>query len=267
MTVPVVVARVVGVRKEGQGIGWVDLEGENIALGAAVGQFAMIVRPGEEPGSCGRPYAYFRMLSAHRARFLVRERADAKASLLSAPVGTPVPVRGPLGRPFALAPAPIWAVAGGVGAAAFGGLLTPEHVGAGLKLVLGLRDGSEAGIARALKHASGQPLNNLHVSSEDGSVGSTGSVLHLLAQLGQAHDGPEPALVLACGPTGMLEAVARWAAARKLACEVSVAVPLPCGVGTCGRCVHLDRHHKPLLACVDGPTYPAARLYPGFEAP
>jgi len=261
MTVPVVPARVVGGRRDVSGIGWVDLEGENIALGAAPGQFAMIVRPGEEPGSAGRPYAYFRMLSAHRARFLVRERADAQTSLLRAPLGAVVPVRGPLGRPFAVPPGPVWAVAGGVGAAAFGGLLAPEHLGGGLKLLVGIRDGSEAGIARALEHASGQALPCLHLSSEDGSVGSQGSVLQLLAHLEQRHDGPKPAVVLACGPMGMLEAVARWAFLRKLACEVSVGVPLPCGIGSCGRCAHPDRDNRPLLACVDGPTYPASRLY------
>jgi len=70
--------------------------------------------------------------------------------------------------------------------------------------------------------------------------------------------------VLACGPMGMLEAVARLAARHGLPCEVSVAVPLPCGVGSCGRCVHPDKDNRPLLACVDGPTYPASRLY-GFD--
>ena len=261
MIQPFVQARVVGGFVDPEGIGWVDLEGENIAHQAAPGQFAMIVRPQEEPGSLGRPYAYFRMLSPHRARFLVRERAETKTSLLRAPVGTVVPVRGPLGRPFALASGPIWAVAGGVGVAAFGGLLAAGDPSHGLRLLLGIRDGSEVGILRAMEHAFAGPLPHVHLSSEDGSIGSRGSVVDLLAEAGMSAQAQHPAQVLACGPMGMLEAVARWAAVHKLPCEVSVGVPLPCGVGTCGRCVHLDRDNRPLLACVDGPTYPATRLY------
>lgn len=277
MTAPYTQATVVGCDHDGAGLGWVELEGDSIAEEARVGQFAMVVRPGEEAGSCGRPYAYFRSLGPHRLRLLTRERVASGPSLLAAPLGTAVRLLGPLGRPFAHTERRIWAVAGGVGVAAFGNLLVPEHLGRGLQVFLGLRGLGDAHLLRLLGQlqqerpadATGArcpgPLP-LHVSCDDGSLGPAQSVvdgLRLALDTAHATGALLPEMLYACGPTGVLEAVAGLARAYRIPCEISVNVALPCGVGRCGACAHTVADGRSLLACIDGPTYPAQVVYGG----
>lgn len=262
-------ATVVARDHDGAGLGWVELEGENIGQDVRSGQFAMLVRPGEPVGSKGRPYAYFRPQGPHRVRFLTRERPGQGPSLLSAPDGSQVPLCGPLGRPFKASAQRIWAVAGGVGVAAFGSLVTPDQIARGLELFLGVRGAAEAHLVQVLQqlqpgaHALGmRPVLPLHVCSDDGSLGLRGTVVDGLAQALRAADAATlPAMIYACGPAGVLESVAALTRAYGIACEVSVNVALPCGVGTCGGCGHTGAGGRRLMACMDGPTYPADVLY------
>ena len=73
----------------------------------------------------------------------------------------------------------------------------------------------------------------------------------------------------ACGPDAMLHAVARIAAARGLAAEVSLDPWMGCGIGTCLGCVVRmqgadDPRSKYRCACTEGPVFDAARVvWPG----
>lgn len=242
-------------------LGWLELQGTDIGAQVAPGQFAMVVRPGDAADLRPRPFAYFSVRDAHTIRLLVRERPGATASLLTAPLGTVVPLLGPLGTAFGPPPACLWAVAGGVGAAAFGALVPHSRRPGALRVLVGIRNASDAGIIQALTEQMTPVGAEIAVSCEDGSVGRAGGVIDgLVAALADPSQA-KPDAIYACGPDAMLRAVARLAADHHIACRVSVGVAMDCGVGTCGSCQHQDVAGNTLRACVDGPVYPAARLY------
>jgi len=71
--------------------------------------------------------------------------------------------------------------------------------------------------------------------------------------------------VFACGPTGMLEAVAKLARNYDLPCQVSLEEFMACAVGGCAGCtVLVQTAEGPAMkrVCVDGPVFDAASVFP-----
>lgn len=107
----------------------------------------------------------------------------------------------------------------------------------------------------------GAPYDTI-ITSDDGSIGMQGRVTTGLARWydlrGATASGT---LVCACGPEGMLHAVARQTRALGFACQLCIERPMGCGVGTCLSCVvrRRDDHHPAgwrwALACSDGPVF------------
>lgn len=101
----------------------------------------------------------------------------------------------------------------------------------------------------------------LHVATDDGSMGYHGNVLSLLTQLMADGLVPTKVRLAACGPLGMLRAVANFAEQRELECWVSLEEMMGCGVGICNGCVvetKPDGQHGKwpnLKACVEGPAF------------
>ena len=72
--------------------------------------------------------------------------------------------------------------------------------------------------------------------------------------------------VLACGPTPMLEAVAKLAREFDLPCQLALEEFMACGIGGCAGCnVLLQTADGPAMkrVCVDGPVFDAREVYPG----
>jgi dihydroorotate dehydrogenase electron transfer subunit len=70
--------------------------------------------------------------------------------------------------------------------------------------------------------------------------------------------------IFSCGPTPMLEAVARLAASYDLPCQVSLEEYMACAVGGCTGCaVLLQTNDGPAMkrVCVDGPVFDAAEVF------
>jgi len=71
--------------------------------------------------------------------------------------------------------------------------------------------------------------------------------------------------VLACGPTPMLEAVAKLARELDLPCQLALEEFMACGIGGCAGCnVLLQTADGPAMkrVCVDGPVFDAREVYP-----
>ena len=73
-------------------------------------------------------------------------------------------------------------------------------------------------------------------------------------------------MVYACGPNGMLRAVAEHCLARGIPCQVAVEEKMACGVGVCWTCavpvIALDgRGWWNVRACMEGPVFNAARIW------
>ncbi len=111
---------------------------------------------------------------------------------------------------------------------------------------------------RDAEHAPGATLlHNARVATDDGSHGHHGLVTGLLAQ--ELGAGP-PAVVYACGPPPMLEAVRALCAERGVPCRLALEAGMACGFGACFGCVVPLRAGGYLRLCVDGPVLDGALL-------
>ena len=99
----------------------------------------------------------------------------------------------------------------------------------------------------------------LDVSTDDGSQGHPGVVT---ARLERSLDSAPVDLICACGPPGMLKAVAGMALQRQIACQVSIEAMMACGMGACLGCAvaTTDKDGRYRHVCTDGPVFDARRL-------
>ena len=212
------------------------------------GQFAML-RP--EPGLARvdpllpRPMALYRR-EGDVLEFRFKPVGRGTRILGSLPPGARIAVTGPLGRGFRPPAGPALLVGGGTGIASLYDLARESAGsarlalgGAGREDLLGLDD------FRAL----GCPLD---LATEDGSAGRRGRVADGLAvRPGES--------VYACGPGGLLRAVAALAEAAGAPCQVSLESPMACGFGICLGCVVPARDGYRYV-CTQGPVFDASEL-------
>ncbi len=92
------------------------------------------------------------------------------------------------------------------------------------------------------------------VTTEDGTQGERGMVTEHSILSRTTFD-----RIQVCGPTAMMRAVARYAMAQEVDCEVSLEHLMACGVGACLCCVaHTLTGHR--RVCVDGPVFNVKEL-------
>ena len=238
---------------------------------ARPGQFVMIKAGVAAEPPLRRPFSILET-SPERETFtlFVKLIGQGSKALASLPIGGFAQCLGPLGRPFSLPADDTEAlmVGGGYGVAPFSFL--------GGELLR--RDGQKPRLFYGGRTAADLPLlarlraQGLEVvpATEDGTTGVKGRVtLPLEAHLDA---GSGPCRLYACGPEAMMHAVARIAAARKLAAEVSLDPWMGCGVGTCLGCVVKiqradDPRWKYKCACTEGPVFDASCVvWPGESA-
>jgi dihydroorotate dehydrogenase electron transfer subunit len=218
---------------------------------ARPGQFLQLCLPAPGPVLLPRPMSVAgvsRVRGAMRLEFLYAAVGTGTRALAELGPGAQVSVLGPLGRGFPLAhPGTPVLVAGGRGV---GPLLFAADVLARARrsavLLFGARSRERlVGLAEAHRRlgrprartrvsGSGYPGVQLHVCTDDGSLGPRGDVVRLLERVVPGLDAP---LVLhACGPHAMLGALARWALARGVPAFVAMESTMACGTGVCRGC-------------------------------
>ncbi len=97
----------------------------------------------------------------------------------------------------------------------------------------------------------------VHLASDDGSLGEHGFVTQLLERHGP------PDHLFGCGPEPMLHALAALAKRWGVPCHVSLETPMACGVGICFSCVTKVKTPEGWdyrRSCVEGPVFDAAEL-------
>jgi dihydroorotate dehydrogenase electron transfer subunit len=196
------------------------------ALAASPGQFGMLWLPGLDE----KPFSLLACDPFTRALHGLR-------------VGDPVWVRGPFGQGFTLSGTDHLMVGGGYGVAPLL-FLARQALARGdrVRMVVGARTAGDLLLIDAF-HAAGAEL---HVATEDGSVGTRGRVTERAAPLLAAR---RPDGVYACGPHGMLAALEGLCHANGLAAQLAWEAYMRCGIGICGSCEHRGR-----LLCADGPV-------------
>ena len=123
-------------------------------------------------------------------------------------------------------------------------------------LIMGARNSDE----HFLDH---EPNLNIHMSTDDGSLGVKGTVIDVLNIMLEE---PNRKKIYACGPPGMMEAVKVFSINNNIVCDLAVETIMACGVGICQGCtVELNKvdetknsyRQKYALACIDGPIFNA----------
>jgi len=233
---------------------WMELDAPSISAAAAPGQFVMVGLGLEQVGApfLPRPFSIGLAGPDRTVGLLLREFGAGTRRLARLRAGDRVLLLGPLGRPYRVpTDRPVVCVAGGVGLAPFL-FLAAEQSAAGndVRLLYGERTGDRVFSPALIRELTGvEP----ELFTEDGTQGRRGLVLDGIA----ANESPA---LLACGPTPMLQAVARLARERNLPLQVSVEEHMGCGIGTCQGCVVRGASGEWIKSCTEGPVFDAEEL-------
>ena len=106
-----------------------------------------------------------------------------------------------------------------------------------------------------------EKYGELHIATEDGSVGTKGNVMDAIEKEKLKAD-----LIYACGPMPMLRAIKRYAEKEGIKAYISLEERMACGVGACLGCVckttKIDGHSHVNNAriCTDGPVFEAGEV-------
>lgn len=96
-----------------------------------------------------------------------------------------------------------------------------------------------------------QKYGQLLVTTEDGSLGKKGFVIHHPIWWDQT---PDFDRIYTCGPDPMMKAIAKLAHKYQIPCEVSLEQTMACGIGACLCCV-VDTIDGNKCTCTDGPVF------------
>jgi dihydroorotate dehydrogenase electron transfer subunit len=223
------------------------------------GQFAMLATAERWGGGRDeRPYLPRAFSIARRSdgesHFLLEDVGPGTRRLSELRAGDGLWALGPLGSGFTPPPESHRAilVGGGVGIAPLAILqdvLEARERKIETAVLLGFRDGRRAQGSALLTDAL--------LASDDGSAGYHGPITDLLAaELGRDDD----AVVYACGPPGMLEAVRAMCETEGVPAQLALEAGMACGFGACFGCVVPKRGGGYLRVCLDGPVIDAAEL-------
>lgn len=227
-----------------------------IAETARPGQFVHLrVGDGMDP-LLRRPFSV--MLAepgSGQIRLLVRVAGRGTEAIANHADGTSYDLLGPLGNGWALPETDegLLLVAGGVGVAPLISLADHLRLGDGRSHVHSLFGAATEDLLVCWTEFSSR-CDQFTAATDDGSAGEEGLVTDVLAtELGRHL----PALVYACGPRGMLAAVARMCADVGVPCQVSMEQWMGCGVGACLGCVvpAAGDGEQYVRVCVDGPVF------------
>lgn len=244
------------------------LDAPAIAAAALPGQFVMLKASRGTDPLLRRPFSVFEIVrdadGQPAAISILNKRAGIGTGLLyEAEPGMTIGCLGPLGRPFQAVrpPAHAWMVAGGVGLAPFVTLATRlGELGTPATLFYGARTAAELYYVDLFEQLGVRMV----LSTEDGTRGARGRVTTPLAGALAEAGGEAEIELYACGPTPMMAAVARLAAAAGRPCAVSLEQVMGCGLGGCYSCVVLTRapgqvpHY--VRSCIDGPVFDAGHI-------
>lgn len=208
------------------------LDVPGVAAAAQPGQFIHLRVPGLDSRVLRRPFSVYRVKGTELILLYKTVGAGTRA-MNELRAGDKVSVMGPLGRGFPLDGRgfPVL-IGGGYGAAPLSFLA--EKLPRQGVVFLGGRTDADVLCREDFKRLGWE----IQVATEDGSLGVKGFVTAALDRWldGAAALSPPPELY-ACGPDGMLKALAERAVARGLTAWLSMDRHMGCGAGVCLACV------------------------------
>lgn len=109
--------------------------------------------------------------------------------------------------------------------------------------------------ADLLRHDEYNNVATVHVTTEDGSMGEKGFVTNHSILAEKRFD-----ILMVCGPTPMMKAVAAWAKQNSTECYVSLENMMACGLGACLCCVQKNTEGHNVCVCTEGPVFNIKQL-------
>jgi len=204
-------------------------------------------------GAAAAPLPGTETFSGDGVEFLYNVVGRGTALLAGLKPGDRTSVLGPLGgRGFSIPTdngKKLIMVGGGMGIVPF--YMLTAALGDGLFL-FGARGANEAALTTDFDGLGVE----VKVATEDGSVGKKGLVTDLLAR-----ELTPDAIVYACGPPGMLRAVAAMSAAAGARSYVSLEKNMACGIGVCLGCAVKTKEETETekgryrMVCSEGPVF------------
>ena len=218
------------------------------------GQFAEIRVDGSPTTFLRRPISInFVDYEKNELWLLIQIVGDGTRRMADMEVGQTLNAILPLGNTFTMPAeknACIVLIGGGVGIAPllmFGEKL--HSMGYYCNFLLGARSKADL-----LQLDEFERYGKVYTTTEDGSYGEKGYVTHHSLLIGSNFD-----YIYTCGPTPMMKAVAYYAAANDIFCEVSLENMMGCGIGACLCCV-TDTTEGNLCVCTEGPIFNITKL-------
>jgi dihydroorotate dehydrogenase electron transfer subunit len=232
-----------------------------IAQHARPGQFIHVMISQDTGMLLRRPFTIY-TVDGHEITMLYQIIGEGTQRLSEMLAGEPIQVLGPLGNTFNFTtkPEPAILVGGGAGIASLmllavalrkNGIQTLGLVGAQHRTrLLSVKDLESIGIA-------------VHIATDDGSIGHHGYVTDILADLLEVAAYQHPT-VYACGPHGMLSAVAKITADFEVPTQIAMENRMGCAMGVCLGCVcpvRIDANRiEYQRVCTEGPVFNAADI-------
>jgi len=253
-------ATVVSNREVSPGLFRLALSVDEKLLAGRPGQFVMVRGPWGADPLLSRPFSVYRYRPISEndgtIQLLIRRAGSGTELLSRVSPGDELSIQGPLGSGFpeVVPSGRLFLAGGGIGIAPL--MAVAESLTGDLlkktRLIFG---------GRGINDVSGidDDINDIGLETvyvtEDGSRGETGTVVDILSV-----DLTPDDMVFACGPQGMLKAVAELS--RKTGCDafVSHEERMACGIGLCLGCAASTTSGAYALTCKDGPVFAAREI-------
>jgi dihydroorotate dehydrogenase electron transfer subunit len=249
------------------------LESPYLAKTIAPGQFVEIRCSDKYPPLLRRPFSVHRILK-NSIEILYEVVGEGTKLLSRKKKGASLDIIGPLGNGFNLKRTTngerqtTILIAGGIGVAPLVALAEELVLSSQfsvlskkrLCVIVGAKTKSRILCEKDFRKSGAKVL----IATENGSKGRKGLATDLLKDfLLTTHDS-RLTTIYACGPAGMLKAVAGIAKARHIPCQVSLEERMACGVGVCLGCPVKVRpditSYGYKMVCKDGPVFDAGEV-------
>ncbi len=206
------------------------------------GQFYMVWIPGVDEIPMSASY------TSGEKGITVKEVGEATKALASLKVHDRIGIRGPYGNGFRIMPGRMLVAGGGTGMAALMPAIEMMVDKSQVDVLIGAKTAGEILLLERARMASSE----VHVSTDDGSMGKKGTVVDMVREHLQLkrYD-----LVLGCGPERMLSALLKACDDASVECQLSLERYMKCGAGLCGSCV-IDG----VRVCREGPVFSSTEL-------
>ena len=232
-----------------------------IAQHARPGQFVHVMISQDTGMLLRRPFTIY-TIEGHEITMLYQIIGEGTKRLSQMSKGAQLQVLGPLGNTFDLTPKPEPAILVGGGAGIASLML--------LAVALRQEDIQTIGLvgaqhrARLLSVADLESIGiAVHIATDDGSIGHHGYITDVLTDLLSETDWHRPT-IFACGPHGMLSAVAKIAHGFEVSTQIAMENRMGCAMGVCLGCVcpvRIDTNRVEYQrVCTEGPVFNAADI-------